>query len=209
MKISEIDKSNITKEIIKSVLFNLPEEENSEIDCAIIFGCHIKRLMDERLKVAIDFFKENNIGKIILSGGIGVNGDYNESEYMESYLLNHGIQKENIIIENKSTTTEENVINCIEVLKKIKLLENKNILLISNEAHLTRIRMDMLKNLKGYNYRLFYLYPKASYNSYESIISSPKLTMMAENEIKKIMRFIDDGIIDDEKIITCEKVRQK
>ena len=117
MRFTELNIENITDEIIEKVLFNTPKENFEEADCLIIFGCHLKELLDERLECAVNIIKKKKVDKILLTGGVGVHGDFNEAKYMKEFLLNNGIAEEIILVENKSTTTEENIINSIEILK--------------------------------------------------------------------------------------------
>ena len=124
-KISSIDVESITDKLIEKVLYNTPVIEYREADCMIVFGCHIKDLLDERLEKAIDVLKSKSIGKVILTGGVGALGDFNEALYMKERLLDEGISEDKILIEDKSTTTEENIINSIEILKSNDLIENK------------------------------------------------------------------------------------
>lgn len=200
MKLTEINTNNITDDIIKKVLFNIPKSNYNKADILIIFGCHIKELLDERLEQAIKILKTKDINKIVLTGGIGVNGDFNESSYMEDCLLKKGIPKDKLLIENKSTTTEENIFNTINLLKHNNLLENKKILLLSNQAHLRRIDMELKKQLKDVNIDLLYDYSEISILSYNNIINNDELRNIAISQVKKIITFIHEGIIDDEEI---------
>ena len=198
MFLTNIDIENINAEIIKQVLFSTSIVEYSKADCLIIFGCHIKALLDERIKLAINIFNTKKIGKIIITGGIGVHGDFNESEYMKEVLLNNGISENMILVEDKSTTTEENITNSIEILKQADLIENKRIVLVSNQAHLRRIGMEFKKQLKGINFEIIYEYPQISLISLENVLKNNELKLMATNEVKKIIKFIKQDIIDDE-----------
>lgn len=200
MKFTELDVDNITNEIIEEIFFKIPPKEYSEADCLIIFGCHIKSLLDERLKLAVEILGTKKINKILLTGGVGVYGNFNESEYMKEYLLNNGVKEENILIENKSTTTEENIINSIEILKNNDLLIDKKIVLLSQAVHLRRIGLEVKKQLSDINFEMIYEYPKISSLSYENIIKDDELKLRASNEIKKIIRFIEEGIIEDEEL---------
>ncbi len=200
MKFTELDVDNITNELIEEIFFKIPPKEYSEADCLIIFGCHIKAVLDERLKLAVEILNAKKINKILLTGGVGVYGDFNESEYMKEYLLNNGVKEENILIENKSTTTEENIINSIEILKNNDLLIDKKIVLLSQAVHLRRIGLEVKKQLSDINFEMIYEYPKISSLSYENIIKDDELKLRASNEIKKIIRFIEEGIIEDEEL---------
>ena len=200
MKLTDIDTNNISNEIIKKVLFNTPKNEYLEADCLIVFGFYLKPLLDERIKTVLEILKVKKVDKILLTGGIGVAGDFNESEYMKEVLLKNNVKEEIILIEDKSTTTEENIINSIEILKNNNLIENKTIILVSNQAHLKRIGMELKKQLKDNKFEIIYEYPSSSLTSFENFEKNNELRVRAVNEIKKIRKFIDMGIVDDENI---------
>lgn len=200
MRFTELNVENITDEIIEKVLFNTPKVNFKEVDCLIIFGCHLKPLLDERLECAINIIKNKKIGKVLLTGGVGVHGDFNEAKYMKEFLLNNGIEKNRILVENKSITTEENIINSIGLLKEKDLVENKKIVLVSSQAHLRRIGMEMKKHLSEYNIKIIYEYPENSIVSFDNIKNDAELRLMMTNEIRKLVTFIGKNIIDDEEI---------
>lgn len=183
-----------------------PQNNYEEADCMIVFGCHLKPLLDERINLAINILKNKKIDKIILTGGVGVNGNFNESEYMKKVLLENGISKESILIENESTTTEENIINSIKILEDQNLIQNQKLVLVSNEAHLRRIGMEFKKQLNGVNYEIIYEYPTSSLISFENVVKNNELKAMSINEIKKIIRFINLGIINDESKFNNNKI---
>lgn len=200
MRLTEINTQNITDDIIKKVLFNTIKSEFLEADCLIIFGCHLKPLLDERLECAIKILKSKKIDTILLTGGIGVNGNFNESEYMKKALLNFGIAENKILVDDKSTTTEENIVNSIQILRDNNLINNKKIVLVSNQAHLRRIGMELKKQLDGEKFDIIYEYPENSIISFDNVKNNNDLRNLATNEVKKIIRFIEQGIVDDEEI---------
>lgn len=200
MRLTEINTQNITDDIIKKVLFSTIKSEFLEADCLIIFGCHLKPLLDERLECAIKILKSKKIDTILLTGGIGVNGNFNESEYMKKALLNFGIAENKILVDDKSTTTEENIVNSIQILRDTNLINNKKIVLVSNQAHLRRIGMELKKQLGGDKFDIIYEYPENSIISFDNVKNDNDLRNLATNEVKKIIRFIEQGIVDDEEI---------
>ena len=119
---------------------------------------------------------------------------------MKEFLLNNDIDERKILIENKSTTTEENIINSLEILKSKNLIENKSIVLVSNQVHLRRIGMELKKLLDDINTNIIYEYPINDSFSFNKIINTKELRELVENEIKKIIRFIKQDIINDEEI---------
>ena len=200
MRLTEINTQNITDDIIKKVLFSTIKSEFLEADCLIIFGCHLKPLLDERLECAIKILKSKKIDTILLTGGIGVNGNFNESEYMKKALLNFGIAENKILVDDRSTTTEENIVNSIQILRDTNLINNKKIVLVSNQAHLRRIGMELKKQLDGDKFDIIYEYPENSILSFNNVKNDNDLRNLATNEVKKIIRFIEQGIVDDEEI---------
>lgn len=200
MRLTEINTQNITDDIIKKVLFSTIKSEFLEADCLIIFGCHLKPLLDERLECAIKILKSKKIDTILLTGGIGINGNFNESEYMKKALLNFGIAENKILVDDRSTTTEENIVNSIQILRDTNLINNKKIVLVSNQAHLRRIGMELKKQLNGDKFDIIYEYPENSIISFDNVKNDNDLRNLATNEVKKIIRFIEQGIVDDEEI---------
>lgn len=127
-----------------------------KIDYMIIYGCHKKRILDKRLNHALNMIKENNIDKIVLTGGIGLFGNFNESQYMSNYLIEKGINKNKIIIEDKSRTTKENNINTINLLDLKNAKKHLNIILVSQTIHLIRIKRQLNKLLNNNNINFLY-----------------------------------------------------
>ena len=89
-------------------------------DFIIILGSQIRKdgtltpLLKARVDRAIDFAKnqKKEANKDIIyipSGGKGSDEIISESEAMRNYLIENGINSKNIIIENKSTSTNENM----------------------------------------------------------------------------------------------------
>ena len=89
-------------------------------DYVIILGCKIKKdgtltpLLKARVDKAIEFAKmqKEKTGKDIIfvpSGGKGNDEVMPEAEAMQKYLIEQGISKKNILVENKSTNTIENM----------------------------------------------------------------------------------------------------
>ena len=97
MKLSEVVPNKLDNELIKKIFFSINKEKYDYADYIIIYGCHIKSLLDERLIHALSIIENKKYNKIVLTGGIGISGDFDESEYMYNYLIKKGINKERII----------------------------------------------------------------------------------------------------------------
>ena len=193
MKLSELNSSELSSELIKKIFFNIKKENYQYADYVVIYGCHIKELLDERLKYALKVLEEHDYGRIILTGGIGVNGDFNESEYMKKFLVDNNIDENKIIVENQSTTTEENNINIMNILDLKNVQKFTNIVLISQEFHLLRIILQWSKILINDNVKFYYDYVDNSALSYDKIINSPELVELLKKQLEKTKQFIKEG----------------
>ena len=192
MKVSEIDSNKIDKNIIKKFFYNIKKEEYESADYIIIYGCHIKEILDERLNHALNILKNKKINKVVLTGGIGIKGDFNESSYMYNCLLNNGINKDNIIIENKSKTTEENNINIVKLLNLNKITKHTKIVIVTHEIHMLRISTHYKKLINNNNIHFYYDYVNNSILSYEKLINNPSMYSLFKEQIEKTQKFISN-----------------
>lgn len=82
-------------------------------DYLVVLGCGLDGSkptspLISRLDKALEYYQINPECKIIVSGGQGINEDIPEAVAMATYLTEHGVEEEKIIIEDKSTSTTEN-----------------------------------------------------------------------------------------------------
>ena len=197
MKLSELKSYELDDKMIKEIFFNIKKENYDIADYVVIYGCHIKQLLDERLSYSLKVLSKHSYDKIILTGGIGKKGNFNESEYMLNYLINHSIDKNKIIIENQSTTTEENNINILNMLGLNKVNKKLNIVLISQEPHLLRIMLHWRKIMENKNVNFYYDYVDDSILSYDKVVKNINYKKILEEQFEKTKKFIlEDKYID-------------
>ncbi len=89
----------------------------AETEYIIVLGCSIfddgtvTPLLRGRLDAAIKAWEEGDRqAKIITSGGQGADEVISESRAMTNYLLSQGVPESSILLEDKSTSTEENLL---------------------------------------------------------------------------------------------------
>ena len=93
-------------------------------------------IFEARIRKAFELFEKNEIENFILTGG-NAPGEITEAEAAYKYLINLRVNPKNIVIENETSTTTEQV----KFIKSSRLSnddENK-ILVISDGFHLTRV----------------------------------------------------------------------
>ncbi|WP_353092595.1 YdcF family protein [Tissierella praeacuta] len=119
---------------------------DDDIDYVIVLGARLygdtpSPSLVERLKVAKEYLMENRDIKVVVSGGQGLDEDVAEAYAMEKYLIDNGIEKERIIVENKSTTTFENLKFSLEKIKEGDKNGNIKVLIASNRYHIFRSKL--------------------------------------------------------------------
>ncbi|WP_419726178.1 YdcF family protein [Terrisporobacter petrolearius] len=98
----------------------------------------VSKTLKQRLDKAIEYYNENKHINIIVSGGQGKDEVVTEARAMKNYLVKNGVDKDNIILENKATTTLENIMFSKEIMEDLNL-ENKA-LIVTSDYHLFRGR---------------------------------------------------------------------
>ncbi|MDF2880739.1 MAG: hypothetical protein K0R54_1296 [Clostridiaceae bacterium] len=109
-------------------------------DTAIILGCQVYGSVPSpflmwRCDEGFRLYKEGIVNKIIVSGGKGQGENISEAQAMKEYLISKGMDKANIIIEDKSASTAANLINSKKLMNEYNL---KTAVIVSNKYHLKR-----------------------------------------------------------------------
>lgn len=115
-------------------------DDGSKADCAIVLGAaayHKKPspVFQARIDHAVKLYKQGRVEKILLTGGFGKNAEYSESEVAYQYCLKQGVNKADLLLEKKSETTEQNIIQA-EILMQENELDSA--LIVSDPWHLKR-----------------------------------------------------------------------
>ncbi len=121
------------------------KKTTENVDYVIVLGARLygdkpSPALQERLKVAKDYLLENNDVKVVVSGGQGINEDIPEAHAMELYLVDNGVDKERIIIEDKSTSTFENLKLSLDKIKDMDNKENPKAAIATNKYHIFRAK---------------------------------------------------------------------
>lgn len=96
------------------------------------------RLLRERLDTAYAYYCEHPELMIVTTGGQGRDELRPEGAAMRDYLIEKGVPAQNIISEEKSTSTEENFAFSRELMQKAGLGAEEPILLVTNDFHCYR-----------------------------------------------------------------------
>lgn len=108
-------------------------------DYVIVLGAQWKTdgpsyVLQKRLDAALKYLQDNPETLVIVSGGQGSNEPISEAAGMQSYLVAAGIGEERILLEDKSTSTCENLVFSGAFLDKA----NDSVVLVTNNFHMFR-----------------------------------------------------------------------
>lgn len=117
---------------------NLINWKTPPVDYVVVLGTgllgkQVTPLLAARITRGIEIYRKNPGSKLIMSGGQGPGEDIPEAEAMAEYAENLGISKEDIIIENKSRTTNENLRFSHNLMKP-----NSRFCIVTNSYHVYR-----------------------------------------------------------------------
>ena len=129
------------------IVVNGHTEINGEPEIMVIFGCKVETwgpsiLLQDRLDAALGYLEEHPDMTIVVTGGKGDDEHVSEARSMHDYLTGHGVNPEQIIMEDMSHNTRQNIQHTKAMLDAMgyNILE-EDYLLVSNMFHLARIKM--------------------------------------------------------------------
>ncbi|MBQ7767056.1 MAG: YdcF family protein [Lachnospiraceae bacterium] len=116
----------------------------SEDATVVVLGCRAygsrpSIMLASRLDAAYEYLTEHSDAICIVSGGQGPDESMSEAECMYLYLTEKGIAPERIYMEDKSTSTRENLLFSQEIIEAEGL--NPEIAIVTNEYHEYRAGM--------------------------------------------------------------------
>ena len=140
MLVSKIKEEDLTPEIVDRLLFQDLEDTGESADCIIVLGS--VKATKYRVPVAVDAYKAGRARKIMLCGGALRDfsvGKCSEAEHMYNAVLELGISEENVILENSSQNTVENILYALVELQRTFWLNRvRRVLLVTTSYHMRR-----------------------------------------------------------------------
>ena len=97
----------------------------------------------ERLEQAVRLYEDGYVSTLLVTGGLGEGKTRTEAEVSREYLIAHGVPSGQILMEDESTSTYENLLNSQQVLENHSV---RHVLIISHDYHLARA-MTMAESL--------------------------------------------------------------
>lgn len=132
--------------LLGQVLSGARDEINGEPQAMVILGCQLydwgpSIMLQDRLDKALEYLEDHPEVVVVASGGQGENEPKTEAEGMADYLAEHGVSRENIILETQSHNTNQNLRWSAQHLAEAGIDVKDGVIIVSNGFHLTRAKM--------------------------------------------------------------------
>lgn len=125
---------------------------DAQADAAVVLGAAVYKdvpspVFRERINHAINLFKNGTVKYLIFTGGFGENEKLSEAAVAKNYAVAQGVPAEQILIEEQSRTTFQNLYFAKEITDEKQF---QSVLLVSDPLHLKRV-LTMATDLKFEN----------------------------------------------------------
>ena len=129
--------------ITSIVIQNGAKTPDKDADAIIVLGAalhgwDVSPALAQRLDTAKQYWDENHVSYIVVTGSQGPQEDRTEAEAMKEYLINKGVPADVILIEDKAHNTKQNFIYSKKILDDIYQNEYYNIVYVTNYFHTFR-----------------------------------------------------------------------
>jgi uncharacterized SAM-binding protein YcdF (DUF218 family) len=113
---------------------------DKQADAAVVLGAavwsqNVSPVFRERINHAVDLYRKGKVRKLIFTGGQGNSNEPTEAAAASSYAQANGIPIQDILVEQKSHTTLENIVNAKQLADANSL---KTVLIVSDPMHMKR-----------------------------------------------------------------------
>lgn len=130
--------------IISAFMINAANDYPDESNVVVVLGCKVNGttpslMLTKRLEATYDYLIKNEDVLVIVSGGQGEYEDISEAQCMKDYLIDKGISDDRIIMEDKSTSTYENILFSKQIMSDMEL--GNNVTIITDGFHQLRAKM--------------------------------------------------------------------
>ncbi len=127
------------------ILADMPSDEDTSADYAVVFGAAVygktpSLSLRERMEAALSWLEEHPEGKAVVSGGQGPREDITEAQAMFVWLTAHGVAPDRILLEERATSSYENIAFSLAVIAADGGDPTGRVALVSSEYHLHRLR---------------------------------------------------------------------
>lgn len=198
MLVSRITEENLTNELVDRLLFQGLEDTGETADCILVLGS--SKAAKYRVPVAVDAYRAGRAGKIMLCGGAVrefPEGICSEAERMYKAALELGVAEKDIILENASQNTVENLRFALVELQRAFLLNQvRSVLLVTTAYHMRR-SLTIARHLFPEHIAVIPCPANDTNTRRENWTNTPAGIERAKGEARNLVRCVRNGVIPD------------
>lgn len=122
-------------------------DEIATTDAAVVLGNTVEPSgqpsprLKARLEKAVELYEKNLVGKIIVSGGLGVEG-FEEADVMCAFLVSRSVPESSIILDRSGYNTHKTAVSTKQIMEANNL---RSVTIVSQYFHITRTRLAFQK----------------------------------------------------------------
>ncbi len=203
--ISKLDSSKLTDQQMTDLLFSNIKDDKQSGDCILVAGS--SKAVEYRLPTAIELYKNGRAGKILFSGGVVWDDTgLTEAQMLADKAMELGIPSEDILIENQSLHTKENVLASLLVLDRAFYLHKiRRLLVVTSHYHMRRLNLTLRTYMPDWiDYSLCPVNDKSTRR--DNWFLNPYGRERVEAESAKIISYVKQGIIMDQELNISENL---
>ena len=117
-----------------------PERKYLIVLGAAVYGEQPSLTLIRRLEGALDYLERYPDSVAIVSGGMGPGETVTEAKAMHDWLIAHGIPEERVLMEDKATSTQENLAFSFRIIRVRGDEPDGNVAIVSSAYHLYRAK---------------------------------------------------------------------
>lgn len=118
-----------------------PERKYLVVLGAAVHGDEPSLTLVRRLEGALSYLEQYPESIAIVSGGQGVGENISEGQAMHDWLIEHGIPESRILVEDKATSTKENLEFSFAMIRDRGDTPEGNVAIVSSAYHLYRAKL--------------------------------------------------------------------
>lgn len=128
------------------IIYSSIAEDNIKVDYVIVMGARVRGdvislTLKNRLDAAYKYAQDYPGVKLVVSGAQGSGENLTEAEAMRRYLVGKGMEEDQIIKEEKATSSLENIIFSRDIIEKIDHRDQYKIMIVTNDFHIYRSKL--------------------------------------------------------------------
>ena len=112
---------------------------------AAVYGDQPSLTLIRRMEGAMDYLERHPNSVAIVSGGMGAGETVTEGQAMYDWMTAHGVDPARLIIEDKATSTEENLQNAFAIIRARGDEPQGKVAIVSSAYHLYRAKLFVQK----------------------------------------------------------------